>query len=207
MANSVGVADPNPIYRRGLCQALKEQDLRVCEMEEGQLGAGMQVGALVVHAIGPHGRELIRDIRTRHPDTPIVAVVAPSWTRPPMHLAALTDGAVAAISEDAPPSVIASAVWAALMDWAVVVLPGKEIEAFSALFHEMLGDDPPMIDDDMLLLQRLFLGDTRQSLAEELHFARRTLDRRIEDLYRKLNASGRTDAIMRALLWGYLTGP
>lgn len=206
MAHMVGVVDDSPVYRSGLARALEDHDFDVVEMYEVHLRRKVPLDVLVIGASGSGGRKLIRGARSDYPTTPIIAIVPSSWDGLPLHAAVLADGAVAAVSREAPKSVIVSAVSAVLDDWAVLVLPGEESRAFSMLFQHVLDDDPePMTEDERLLLLRLFQGATRPALAEEFHFALRTVDRRIQDVYRKLNASHHTDAVLRALLWGYLT--
>lgn len=201
-----GVIDHSRIYRRGLSQDLKDHGIDVVVVDEAQLRMGVSIDVFVIVAGSPGGRELIREAHASHPDTPIVAIAPSSSDGARHHAALLTDGATAVLSMDAPGPAISSAVLSVLEDWGVLVLRGEDIRAFSAIFRHVLDDDPrPLEDEEVLLLQRLFQGATRQTLADEFHVALRTLDRHIQDIYRKLNASNHTDAILRALLWGYLT--
>lgn len=88
------------------------------------------------------------------------------------------------------------------------MLPGEDIRAFQRLFGQVLGDYPQQVTKvELSILQFLLRGATRRNIARELHFSSRTVDRYIQAVYRKLNASGQMDAILRALLWGYLTSP
>jgi two-component system nitrate/nitrite response regulator NarL len=207
MAHLAAVVDSSSIYRSGLAQALKKHGIdTVVEMDEAQFRTEIQADVFIIGASSPGGRKLIREVRTHHPETPIVAIVPSSDPGPRLHAAVLTDGAMTALSREAPRAVIAAAIRVALEGWAVLVLPSEDIGGFSMRFLQVLRDVPqPITEEEAMLLQRIFQGTTRRALAEEFHVGLRTLDRHIQDVYQKLNASNHTDAILRALLWGYLT--
>lgn len=111
MTHMVVVVDQIPVYRSGVSHTLREHGLDVVELDVGQLlRAKVGADAFVVSANGPNSRELIREIRASHGDTPIVAVVPSSRDGPQHHAAVLTDGAIAAVTRDAPQIALASAV-------------------------------------------------------------------------------------------------
>lgn len=204
MPYSVGVFDQSPIYRSGLRKVLIDHGLRVSELEMPPSdGTESSVDALVIGIQANGERAWIRAAKSALSDTPIIVIVPPSENR--FHAAVLTDGAMAAIPRDVPQATVAAAVQTVIEGWGIVVLEDKDVCSFRRLFAETLHDKPGKLDrNDLLILQRLIEGSTRHMLADDLHCAVRTVDRRIERLYRKLGATCQTDAIVTALLWGYL---
>lgn len=209
MAHLAVIIDEVPAYRSGISHILERLGLDVLDLEESQLPRSeMAADVFVISISDARGRGLIRQIRDNHVDTPIVAIVPPSVDGALLQAAVLTDGAIAAVARDAPRDLIASTVGAALSDWSVLVVPGEGIRAFQSLFAKALPDATDQItEQELAMLNLLFRGVSRRAIARKLHYAPRTIDRHIQVAYRKLNATTKTDAIVRALLWGYLTSP
>jgi DNA-binding NarL/FixJ family response regulator len=208
MTVTAGVVGGHPLHQYGLIRALGETGLRPrvlpSELDDEAI---VDLDVLVVSVIGEKERTIVRRARRVCSDLPIVAILpAPGKGEPQLHSELLADGATAAIPETAPHSIIQAAVSAAVNGWALIVVSSRRVRLLGGLFNGILSGSVPTIDpEEVLLLQHLADGRTREGIGEELHIATRTLDRRLEEVYRKLEVSDRTSAVLKALLWGFLT--
>ncbi len=197
---SVTVIDGAPAYRRGVSSALADAGFAVQTVDD------------LLNWVAPAGRHAVviwvRDddhldaVRTRlggRPDLSIITLVPVA--SPAACRRAFRAGAAAAVSQDAELDEIAAAVTATTKGLAVVPRLVAEGVAEPA-------DPPPaavrISDAEICWLQRLAEGTSVLELAHESSYSERVMYRRLAVLYRRLGASGRTQALVSAARMGLI---
>jgi two-component system response regulator DesR len=98
-----------------------------------------------------------------------------------------------------------------LADILMRLLEGNVLLPMSVLRAAVVGGSPSLktlavSEDELKLLRRLADGETVKAIAESVWLSRRQMHRRLRQLYRRLGASTRSEALTRAAKLGLL-GP
>ncbi len=181
-------------YRRGLIPALAD--------------AGFDVEA-VSDVVGRH--LILAPLRSRddcsaleelvdEADSVVVALVDP--TEPDAYAHALSHGAAGAVAWDGDPEYIAAVARAAVDG--VVMLPAEAAAALARRGAEFHRDRPLLDPTEVAWIVELSRGSTVVSLAERYGYSERAMFRRLGDLYGRLGAMNRAEALVAAERFGLL---
>lgn len=181
------VVHPSSSFRHGLGAALDPQRFRVEDPEDldGWLGCDGRRLAIVAN-----GTE-VAVLTNRRPTTTVVVLV------PTLDIngykSALAGGADGVAHVDAHPTTIAHVAMGAVNG--EVIVPAE-------VARQLAGRPRPaaleLSAEDRLLLQRLSDGATVVQLGEEMYLAERSVRRRLQNIYIRLEVSGRAEALKRA---------
>jgi DNA-binding NarL/FixJ family response regulator len=198
----VAVLAEVPLYRAGLSAVLS------------RAGYVVETPTDVVDWVRGHGLrgERTAVIATARPGTlcatleglsgfhSVALVVLVHAVEPSVCLSAIAAGATSALSWATEEGDLLRAVEAALVGHAI--LPTEVVRSLmSARGHWIVSDQ------QLNCLRRLADGATVSSIAQELHYSDREMFRRLRALYRNLGATGRQDAVTRAVERGIIEGP
>lgn len=197
MVRSVGVMDESGSHRTDLIQAIRDAGFPCRE----DIDAWSRAYPLAIALLALDKQPMLDSIRLlqdKHPGvSPLCLVPEPA---PDVFVAAVIAGAEAVLDYLTPAHHIASAVEAvdrglALIDVAVV----------RRLVEISPDTSPPEVDaHDIRLLRLIVEGAHRSRIKTELQCSSRTAYRRMQDLYSKLGARNREEAMYLAGRWDLL---
>jgi DNA-binding NarL/FixJ family response regulator len=187
---TVRVVEEAAAYRRGLEEAFSAAGHRVAQDEE------VPDLALVAMRVAADCARLESWSRK----APVVALVEPGDAETVAH--AFHHGAVAAVEWQADTSRIVEVAEAAARGDALLLLA-------TARTLPGTGGDPhaerPHVDEEEIeWLEELARGATVVGLAEDYGYSERVMFRRLHDLYERLGASNRSEALINAVRFGLL---
>lgn len=196
----VVVVDNEPIYRSGLAHALNTAGFQVVDPEIlASWANGRDQRCLVVSDIPTANLELItQDGRGRDNGVALVLLHEVTLTAT---LRALRRGAVSIVDRGVTPDRIVFALEAAIRGDSV--LPFTVVGDLAA---SMPTAPPPsdLLPRDVDLLRHLATGLSMPEIAESLYCSLRTLYRSQRNLYQRIGARNRIEAIVAATRWGLL---
>lgn len=181
------VVHPSSSFRHGLGAALDPQRFRTEDPEDLEVWLGLDGRRLVVVVQGSE----VELLANRRPTATVVVLV------PTLEIdgyrSALAGGADGVAHVDAHPTTIAHVATGAANG--EVIMPAE-------VARQLAGRPRPAALDlsaeDRLLLQRLSDGATVVQLGEEMYLAERSVRRRLQNIYIRLEVSGRAEALKRA---------
>lgn len=143
------------------------------------------------------GVTTLRRILGRQPELAIVALV--DGDDIDAHVSALRQGALTAVPVDASAEALLAATFAAAEGR--TLLPNEV--AIQLSWVEGNHEDVPDLDEvERRILDRLACGDSIRDVAEVLGYSERQTHRKANELYRRLGASNRAQALVRAASQG-----
>ena len=144
---------------------------------------------------------LLARLREARADTMVIAVLADLSVR--SHVQAIFGGAVAAVARDALPETMRTIFEAAVAGKSV--LPVEVVRALSASHTlETEADESVPSPQEIGWLRELASGTTVAQLANRAGYSERAMYRLLRDLYLRIGARNRTEALMRAQARGWL---
>lgn len=174
-------------FRQGLAAAIDSTVLGVEEVSDLDEWLSGNPPRLVVVGDGAEATILGR----RQPGTLVVVLV------PTLDLAgyrqALAAGADGVAHVDGQPAIIADVIRGAVVG--EVILPA---EVARQLAGKPRAHQPDLSNEERNLLQRISEGATVVQLADEFYLAERSVRRRLQNIYVKLGAGGRAEAVKLA---------
>lgn len=200
-SGSVGVVDPSPAFRRWLVAALNQAGLKACEADGAeQLDPWLrQEGNRVVLAtILGDGESVFVPIHRVRPDAVVVALI-PDWSRT-HYESALRGGAAGALPRSASPDLITQAVQAAIRNYALVPIP--VLLSLSGAATERADPLALLTELEIGWLKKLAGGTTVAALADLVGYSEREMHRLLRRIYRKMEVTGRTAAMIKAAKCG-----
>jgi DNA-binding NarL/FixJ family response regulator len=197
----VAVADPLPMFRRGVMATLQDAGF-VAEAPDDLLRwiDDDQRKLVLLTLRAPGDWTMLTDLcRARH-DLLVIGAIEDTSTS--AYVRALTAGAVGVVPRHASPAVLQEAVKAATDGRSLV-----PIEVLRALMAPG-GTNPPTTDGpsaaEIEWLHQLADGLTVAQLAAQVGYSERMMFRLLRELYDRLQVRGRTDALMMARERGWL---
>lgn len=201
MSVRIAVLDPLPVYRRGLIATLGEAGL-VVDAPEDLLAWSRQDAQQVVFLTlqSPEDWQLMTELCQSGSNPIVVAVLTNASV--PDYLEALSGGAATAIPRDAPPELLRQ-----VFERAVHGMSLLPVDVIRALAHshepsERAREAPT--DRELSWLRDLARGTTVTRLADQSGYSERTMYRLLQDLYRRMGVSKRTEALIHAHKQGWL---
>lgn len=200
MTVRVAVADPLPMYARGLAVTLRDLGHPV-DIPADLLGWSRQPGDLVVFLALSHDADwgLLAALLNVRADAVVVGIVADPDVDHVVR--AVAAGAVGLMPRDAGPAVVADVVRAALDGHSRI-----PVAVLRSLVAGAAGEQArrPISDDEIRWLRELAAGTTVGRLAEAVGYSERMMFRLLAGLYARLGVESRTGALMRARDEGWL---
>ncbi len=208
------IADDHPAFREGIRKLLDErEDIDVIgEAGDGadavKLAKELKPDLVIMDITMPKlsGIEATKQIKAELPGTAILLVSGYSYDS--YVIAALRAGAAGFLSKGSRNSELMNAVDSIRMGEPVM----DPALAFKVLRSLVPGDDPdghPQLEEiherELEVLKFAAKGMTNKAIADELIISDRTVQTHFANIFRKLNVSSRTEAVLRALKEGWLT--
>ena len=201
------IADDHRLIAEGIQRVLGEApDFEVV----GQANTGRQVLPLVrrtnpdlvlldLRMPGVDGLAVLEQIKRDHPD--IKVVILSASTDPTVIRTALSAGASAYIVKSVNPIDLPAALRQAV--------EGSVIHPFglSEGGEDFAGDDLGLTSREVGIIKALARGLSNQAIGKELFVAEQTVKFHLTNIYRKLNAANRTEAVRIALQRGVIDNP
>jgi DNA-binding NarL/FixJ family response regulator len=202
----IAVWDPLPAYRRGISAILDNAGFRVEELEEPSDFTAWSVEeekhvALVTIEAGKsaHGWRVIAQLRQLESEPIVLALLSDSTVD--LYVSAIAAGATSAVARDASPDLIRQVFVEAVQGRAL--LPSFVITALVTQLRPVQAEDRPS-DRDIEWLGALSKGTPVAELARSAGYSERAMYRMLSDLYARIGARNRTEAIVKALQNGWL---
>lgn len=198
-ANRVGVCDPVPMFRNGLRSVLREAEFIVDEPVDPLLWAECNYASSLVLALQDEEHWDLLDSLGRIPTDVAVIALLPEADAT-SYREALRLGAISALPRHSSPDELLHVVLAAAEKRAV--LP---IDVVKALAAGVQSSTSLNIDDEqMQWLRELAKGVKVDDLAWRSGYSRRTMFRRLHNVYRELGVTRREEALLEATRRGLL---
>jgi DNA-binding NarL/FixJ family response regulator len=209
------IVDDHALVRRGLNYVVKEgfPDAEVTEAESAaaalqHLHNGVVIDLALVDVRMPDldGLELLRAIKTDHPDLPVIMLS--TYDNAPYVKRALADGASGYLLKDATPEDLSQAINVALSGSGNVLSPRVIQNLFEE--HEASGRDRAngrrgeynLTQREHDILALLSEGRANREIAQHLYLSEKTVKAHLAAIFRKLGVTNRTQAAMMAVQMG-----
>ncbi|BCY10801.1 DNA-binding response regulator [Actinoplanes sp. L3-i22] len=203
MLARVAVSDPLPLFRRGVMAALA--DASVAAEVPDDLMAWVRTDErriVLLTARTPEDWALLAEVCAARDATIVIAVVEdPSVT---VHLRALTAGAVGVLSRDTSPEQLREALAAVARGSSI--LPIAVVRELAA----RAGGAPPgdartgPTTEEIGWLRALAGGSSVATVADQAGYSERMMFRLLRQVYTRMGAAGRTEALMHARAAGLI---
>ena len=196
----LAIFDPVPLYRRGLLTAFDHRDFAPedpADVEEWAARHGRRI--LLVTTTVREDAEILRRFAAANPELTLVALLREPTVE--LYLLAMRSGASGAVSWMAQPETMVDVVEAACAGhW---LLPFDVARHISGLVR-VGGEAPGVSAAEGEWLRLLANGTTIAELALRLGLSEREMFRQLRDLYGRMGARSRTEALVKAAQWGVI---
>jgi DNA-binding NarL/FixJ family response regulator len=195
MSVRVAVSDPLPLFRRGIIACLDDVLVETetpADLRAWAHSADRRVILLTVG--GPADWELLADLCRIREDVVVVAILEEATVA--SYLRAISAGAAAAI-----PRTVSSAELREVFEAAVdgrTLLPTEVVHALAGRGSDSTGTDDHPSQREIEWLRDLAGGVSVGRVAERAGYSERMMFRLLRDLYARLGARNRTEALMLA---------
>ncbi|HEX2049523.1 MAG TPA: response regulator transcription factor [Actinomycetota bacterium] len=197
----IAVSAPAPMFRKGLVAALGELGFAAEEPDDLlQWASTHRHGVVVISLSTIEDLSLVSSLR-RLRNGLVIAALLPD-ARPADYRAALQAGASAPVARDAPVEEIVAVIRQALDRR--TLLPA-EVARRIVSEADVAPEATRLRDEEIDWLRAMAGGLTIEQLADEAGYSRRTMFRILRDLYRRMGATSRTEALLQATRWGLLS--
>ncbi len=197
------VADDHPLVREGIENVLRRIDPDLCLLEADGFTRARDVAAqhpdldlalLDLSMPGMKGAESVRELRQMIPSTPIAIVSASEDVNDIRQ--AVKSGANGYIPKSSCNEVMLSALQLILSGG--LYLPPQWME------ESATSQRASLTDRQLELLKLLVVGKTNKEIARDLSISDKTVKAHLTEIFRRLGASNRTQAVHRAVSNGLL---
>ncbi|HKZ29171.1 MAG TPA: hypothetical protein VJ482_05975 [Acidimicrobiia bacterium] len=200
MPKLVGVFNAPPVYATGLAGALAPTGYSLEEVShplpwlKQHRGAAVLVGVRVMAEF-----DVVIELKAEDPQSIVVTLLNDESLETVE--ASLRAGASASVALDAKADEVALTLHAAMLDRTSIPI---------GVARTMAGDSRPRTQPDSIgdaelsWLRDLAAGKTVADLAGLMSYSEREMYRRLQRVYARIGANGRTDALLRVARWGLL---
>jgi len=197
------VADDHPLVREGIENVLRRIDSDLCLLEAedffearavAEQHQDLDLALLDLSMPGMKGADSVRELRQMIPSTPI-AIVSASEDMCDMRQA-VNSGANGYIPKSSGNDVMLGALQLILSGG--LYLPPQWLE------QQAVSQHPSLTDRQLELLDLLVVGKTNKEIARDLSISDKTVKAHLSEIFRRLGASNRTQAVHRAVSSGLL---
>ena len=211
------VVDDHPVYRDGLITMLRSRPSNIEVIGEASDGAEAvaMVGTLNPHVVlmdikmaGMDGIEATRQIKQLFPDVKVLALSA--YEDDDYVLEMVKAGASGYMLKDADNTIIISGIEAVHEGKARIHprLAIKVFQAFAEISNENQRDKDifdGLTEREIEILRLIARGMTNRQVSNHLWISERTVDNHVQNIYKKLNISDRTQATLYAVRKGIIS--
>jgi DNA-binding NarL/FixJ family response regulator len=201
MSIRIAVSDPLPVFRRGIMATLGEAGFRP-EVPEDLLAWIREEHRRVVLLTLESADDWALLARLHEASTNVLVVAVLTDTTIRSYVQAVFAGAVAAVPRDAPPEVVRQVFEAAVAGRSI--LPVEVVRALASAGERLLEDDDTPSAREVEWLRDLAGGVTVAQLADRAGYSERAMFRQLREMYVRIGARNRTDALIRAFERGWL---
>ena len=205
----VVIADDHPAFREELCRLLREEtDIDVIAVAENgkeavESAKKLQPDVAIMDICMPklNGIEAAKQIRIACPGTAILMLSADSFQS--LVLAALRAGATGYMLKNAPTSELIGAIRMARSGGGVF-----NMKAISTLVSRVISarrNSDELHPREVQVLTLAARGVGNKKIGDQLGISERTVQTHLVNIYRTLQVSSRTEAVLHALKEGWLT--
>jgi DNA-binding NarL/FixJ family response regulator len=204
------LADDHAVVRAGIRQFLEQADdiQVVAEADDGEMARILtqkhqpDVAVLDIQMPKASGIEVTRWIRAHHPEVGVLVLT--SYDDDPYVLAVLQAGANGYVLKTASPAEIVQAVHD-VFEGKSALDPTITQKLMSHIASNKVKPDlEPLTDRELEVLTLAGKGYTNKAIGVQLGISSRTVQGHLAKTYSKLDAHGRTEAVMRAVSLGLL---
>jgi len=197
----IAISDPLPVFRLGLMTILgglsfepqTDEELLAWSRQEQQ-------SVVLLTLLSADDWTLLARLRQAGADTLLIAVLPETSIR--SHVQAILAGAVAAVARDAPPETVRKVFEAAVAGKSM--LPVEVVRALATSQSQQKDDQNIPSPQELGWLRELASGTTVARLADRAGYSERAMFRHLRELYLRIGARSRTEALMRAHERGWL---
>lgn len=195
MITKVAVTGNTATWRRGMSASLGDARIVAAILEDiSEFQPGRDGSALVVGAASPNILESVVNFSEEYPAVPIVMVIPElkigSFAR------AIRGGATAVVDEDSGVDLIVTAL--GLANLGMTPVPGRMAAAMAQLIPEESDLNRIVSDEEVSWLRSMAGGVTVAELAERSGYSERAMFRNLRNLYLRIEARNRTEALIWA---------
>jgi len=204
------LADDHAVVRAGIRQFLEHApDITVvAEADDGLMAQHLitrhlpDVAVLDIQMPQASGIEVTRWLRTNYPEVGVLVLTA--YDDPPYIMAVLQAGANGYVLKTASPSEIVQAVRDVYAGKSVLDLEiaGKLMSQLAGKYQQP--DYEALTPREVEVLALTAKGYTNKAIGVQLSISDRTVQGHLANIYAKLDASGRTEAVMRGVSLGLI---
>jgi DNA-binding NarL/FixJ family response regulator len=197
----IAVSDPLPLFRRGVMSVLGNAGFEPQTSEELLTWIREEQRPVVLLSLLSHDDwTLLARLRETRADTMVIAVLADASTRSQMQ--AILGGAIAAVGRDAVPETVRKVFDAAVAGKSI--LPVEVVRGLTTSQPSQDEDEWVPSPQEVGWLRELTSGTTVAQLADHAGYSERAMFRVLRELYVRIGARNRTEALIRAHERGWL---
>jgi DNA-binding NarL/FixJ family response regulator len=197
----IAVSDPLPLFRRGLMAVLGDAGFEPQTPEELLTWIrDEQRPVVLLSLLSSDDWMLLARLREARADTMVIAVLGDASTR--SHVQAILGGAIAAVARDALPETVRKVFDAAVAGKSV--LPVEVVRGLTSSQPFQDEDEWVPSPQEVGWLRELAFGTTVARLADRAGYSERAMFRLLRELYVRIGARNRTEAMIRAHERGWL---
>ncbi len=206
------IADDHPVVRQGLGNML----VNLPEVEVvGEACDGTQalervanlkpdIILLDIRMPGRSGLQILPLLRKAHPDIKIIVLT--SYDSDEYLFGALRSGAHAFLLKSIAHEKLADAIRQVYQGERQLTpdLVGRVLKEFEAQAQEVVRYETGLTDSEVEILRLIAEGYSNREIARQEHWSEVTIKRKVADIFRKLNVTSRSQAIMEAVKRGLI---
>jgi len=197
----IAVSDPLPLFRRGLMAALGDAGFEPQTAEELLTWIREEQRPVVLLSLlSSDDWTLLARLREARADTMVIAVLPDASTRG--HVQAVLGGAIAAVTRDALPETVRNVFDAAVAGKSI--LPVEVVRGLTTAQPSQDEVEWVPSPKEVGWLRELAYGTTVARLADRAGYSERAMFRLLRELYIRIGARNRTEALFRAQERGWL---
>ncbi len=195
MIKRVAVTGNTATWRRGMAASLGDTGIDSAILESiSDFQPGRDGSAVVMGAADPNAIDAVVDFSEEYPSVPVVVVV-PSL-KIGAFASAIRGGATAVVDEEADVEVMVAAIGMAASGMTSV--PTRVVAAMAQLIPEDAELKRLVSDEEVSWLRAMAQGVTVAELAERSGYSERAMFRNLRNLYLRIEARNRTEALIWA---------
>lgn len=207
------LVDDDTLVRKGLAQLLMScvEGAEVSEAADATEALSMlehdshEVVVADIRLPGRDGLELLKEIRSAHPDVPVIMLTG--YDDPEYVKGALAQGAAGYLLKDSTPEDLSQAIRVAMLGSGNVLSPRAVRNLFDRTARPGAAGptertDPGLTRREIDIMEFLAQGCSNREISRALFLSEKTVKAHLAAVFRKLGVSNRTKAAMAAVAMG-----
>ena len=209
------IVDDHELVRHGLALIVKDSfdDAEVAEAGNADEALkamesnDVDIALLDVRLPGTDGIQLLKQIKTRWKDTPVIMLT--TYDHAQYARASLTEGAAGYMLKDSSPALLSQAMRGALAGTGNLISSKVVQNLFdeTSASHQVEQQPANLTRRELEILQLLVEGLSNREISSRLYLSEKTVKAHLAAVFRKLGVGNRTQAAMMALNLGLAPSP